>query len=54
MKAACSIILSATLVFPAALLSSTQKTQDKNAKSATQEPQAVAPVVKQPLAFGLT
>ncbi len=53
MRAACSLILSISLLFPSALLASTQTTQDKNAKQAAQEPQPVAPVVKQPLAFGL-
>ncbi len=48
MRVACSLILSASLLFPSA-----QTTQDKNAKLAAQEPQPVAPVVKQPLAFGL-
>src|SRR5258708_8941562 len=48
MRVACSLILSASLLFPSA-----QTTQDKNAKQAAQEPQPVAPVVKQPLAFGL-
>src|SRR5437899_11157207 len=52
-RAACSLILSISLLFPSALLASTQTTQDKNAKQAAQEPQPVAPVVKQPLAFGL-
>ncbi len=53
MRAACSFILSASLLFPNAVLASTQTKQDKNAKAA-QEPQPpVAPVVKQPLAFGL-
>ena len=53
MKAACSLILSASLLFPSALLPQTQTTQDKNAKQSAQEVQPVAPVVKQPLAFGL-
>ncbi len=53
MRVACSLILSISLLFPSALLASTQTTQDKNAKQAAQEPQPVAPVVKQPLAFGL-
>jgi PEGA domain len=53
MRAACSLILSTSLLFPSAVLPLTQTAQDKNAKPATQEPQAVAPVVKQPLAFGL-
>jgi hypothetical protein len=53
MRAACSLILSVLLLFPNALLASTQTTQDKNAKQVAQEPQPVAPVVKQPLAFGL-
>jgi len=53
MRTACSLILSASLLFPNAVLPLTQTTQDKNAKQAAQEPQPVAPVVKQPLAFGL-
>src|ERR1700674_5603817 len=53
MRAACSLMLSISLLFPSALLASTQTTQDKNAKQAAQEPQPVATVVKQPLAFGL-
>ncbi len=53
MRVACSFILSVSLLFPNAVLASTQTKQDKNAKAA-QEPQPpVAPVVKQPLAFGL-
>src|ERR1700676_4337688 len=51
MKAACSIILSASLVFPSVLYPAVQKTQDKKAQSPT--PPAVAPVVKEPLVFGL-
>jgi PEGA domain len=50
---ASSFILSTSLLFPSALLPWTQTTQDKNAKQAAQVPQSVAPVVKQPLAFGL-
>src|SRR5882762_9449715 len=53
MRVACSLILSASLLFPGAALPLTQTTQDKNAKQAAQEPQPVALVVKQPLAFGL-
>jgi len=53
MRVACSFILSASLLFPGALLPSTQTTQDKNAKRAAQEPQPAAPVVKEPLPFGL-
>jgi hypothetical protein len=53
MRVACSLILSASLLFPSAALPLTQTTQDKNAKQAAQEPQPVVPVVKQPLAFGL-
>ncbi|HTF26084.1 MAG TPA: PEGA domain-containing protein [Candidatus Limnocylindria bacterium] len=53
MRVACSLILSSSLLFPSAALPLTQTTQDKNAKQAAQEPQSVAPVVKQPLAFGL-
>ena len=53
MRAACSFILSVSLLFPNAVLASPQTKQDKNAKQAAQEPQPVAPVVKQPLAFGL-
>jgi hypothetical protein len=52
-RVACSLILSASLLFPSAVLPLTQATQDKNAKQGAQEPQPVAPVVKQPLAFGL-
>jgi hypothetical protein len=53
MRVACSFILSSSLLFPGALLPWPQTTQDKNAKQAAQEPQPVAPVVKEPLAFGL-
>ena len=53
MRVACSLILSSSLLFPSAALPLTQTTQDKDAKQAAQEPQSVAPVVKQPLAFGL-
>lgn len=53
MRAVCSLILSVLLLFPNALLASTQTMQDKSAKQTAQEPQPVAPVVKQPLAFGL-
>jgi hypothetical protein len=51
-RVACSLILSASLLFPTALLPWTQTAQDKKSKQAAQEPQP-APVVKQPLAFGL-
>jgi len=51
MKAACSLILSAMLVFPSALFSA-QTAQDKDAKPTT--PTATAPpVIKEPLVFGL-
>jgi hypothetical protein len=53
MRVACSLILSSSLLCPGALLPWAQTTQDNNAKQAAQEPQPVAPVVKQPLAFGL-
>ena len=53
MRVACSLFLSALLLFPRAALPLTQTTQDKNAKPPVQEPQPVAPVIKQPLAFGL-
>jgi hypothetical protein len=53
MRAACSLILSVLILSSNTLLASTQTTQDKNDKQAAQEPQPVAPVVKQPLAFGL-
>ena len=53
MRAACSLILSASLLFPGAALPLTRTAPDKNAKQAAQEPQPVTPVVKQPLAFGL-
>jgi hypothetical protein len=52
-KTVCSLILSASLLFPNAVLPLTQTAQDKNAKPPVQEPQPTAPVVKQPLAFGL-
>src|SRR5882672_2627868 len=47
MRVACSLILSAMLAFPGALLSAPQ---DNDTKQATPTP---APVVKEPLAFGL-
>ena len=53
MRVACSLILSSSLLFPSAVLPLTQTTQDKNAKQPAQEPQPVAPVVKEPLTFGL-
>src|SRR5712664_4341532 len=53
MRVACSLFLSALLLFPRVALPLTQTTQDKNAKPPVQEPQPVAPVIKQPLAFGL-
>ena len=53
MRVACSLILSSSLLFPSAVLPLTQTSQDKNAKQPAQEPQPVAPVVKEPLAFGL-
>jgi hypothetical protein len=46
MRAACSLIISVSLLFPSALLASTPTTQDKNTKPSAQEPQPVAPVVK--------
>jgi hypothetical protein len=54
MKVACSLILSAALVFPSALFPATQSAQDKDAKPAAPAQAAPAtPVVKEPLAFGL-
>ncbi len=53
MRVACSLILSASLLFPGAALPLTQTRQDTNAKPPVQEPTPVAQVVKQPLAFGL-
>jgi len=53
MRVACSLILSASLLFPGAALPLTPTTQDTNAKPTVQEPTPVAQVVKQPLAFGL-
>ena len=50
MRVACSLILSVTLVFPNALLSAQQTPQDKDAKTPAAAP---APMVKEPLAFGL-
>jgi hypothetical protein len=53
MRVACSLFLSALLLSHGAALPLTHTTQDKNAKPPVQEPPPVAPVVKQPLAFGL-
>jgi len=53
MRVACSLILSASLLFPGEALPLTPTTQDTNAKPTVQEPTPVAQVVKQPLAFGL-
>ena len=54
MRAASSLILSALLVFPSALFPATQTAQEKDAKPAAASQVApAAPVVKQPLAFGL-
>jgi hypothetical protein len=50
MRVLCSLFVSVSLFFPNVLLASPQNAQDKTDKS-TQEPPA--PVVKQPLAFGL-
>jgi hypothetical protein len=51
MRAACSLILSLSFVFPALTAPASQTADQSNLKP--QEPQAVAPVVRQPLAFGL-
>jgi hypothetical protein len=53
MRAACSLILSALFLLSSARLPSAQTAQSKNSKQVAQEPQPAAPVVKQPLAFGL-
>ncbi len=53
MQAACSLILSLFLVFPAALLSQTQTTPSKMATPATQVTPPAKPLVKEALAFGL-
>jgi hypothetical protein len=53
MKAACSLILSVLLLLSSAPLFSAQTAQGNNPKQVAQEPQQAAPVVKQPLAFGL-
>ena len=53
MRAACSLILSASLFLSSAPMPSLQTAQGKNSKELAQEPQPAAPVVKQPLAFGL-
>jgi hypothetical protein len=53
MRLACSLIISVSLLSPSSLSASTQSTQDKNAKQSAQESPPVAPVIKQPLAFGL-
>ena len=51
MRTACSLILSASLLFPTVLLSQTQASPDK--KDAPAAPATAAPVVKEPMAFGL-
>ncbi len=48
---ACSLILSASLLFPSTVLPRTQTAHDKDTKRAAREPQPVALVVKQPLAL---
>jgi PEGA domain len=53
MRAACSFILSALLLLSSAPLPSAQTAQGNNPKQGAQEPQPAAPVVKQPLTFGL-
>ncbi len=53
MRVAYSLVLSAALVFPPALFSAPQTSQDKNAKPTTQTPPPSTPVLKEPLAFGL-
>jgi hypothetical protein len=53
MRMACSLIISISLLFPSSLLASTQILQDANSKQSTQESPPAAPVIKQPLAFGL-
>ena len=53
MRAACPLILSASLFLSSAPMPSLQTAQGKNSKELAQEPQPAAPVVKQPLAFGL-
>src|SRR5882724_2764706 len=64
MRVACSLILSAMLAFPSALFSAPQDAaqnkdaaqdaaQDKDTKPAAPAASAPAPVVKEPLAFGL-
>ena len=53
MRVACSLILSAALIFPSALFPQTQATPDKNDKQAAATTPPTTPVVKQPLAFGL-
>jgi hypothetical protein len=50
MRVACSLLLSAMLVFPNALFSAPQ---DKDTKQAAPATPPAAPVVKEPLAFGL-
>ena len=53
MRAAYSLILSAVVLISSAPLPSAQTVQGKNSNQVAQEPQPSAPVVKQPLAFGL-
>jgi len=50
MRVACSLILAAILAFPGPLLSAPQ---DKDTKPATPSAPTPAPVIKEPLAFGL-
>src|ERR1700730_551892 len=52
MKAMCSLILSASLLSPGAVVGQGQSPQQKTDAQAAQQPLA-APVVKEPLAFGL-
>jgi hypothetical protein len=53
MRAACSLIFSALFLLSSAPLFSAQTAQGNNPKQVAQEPQPAAPVVKQPLVFGL-
>jgi PEGA domain len=53
LRAACSLILSCLFLLSSASLPSAQTAQGNNPKQVAQETQPAAPVVKQPLAFGL-
>ena len=53
MRVACSLILSAFLVFPSSLISQTQTVPPKTDNASAQAASPAKPVVREPLAFGL-